>query len=278
MKKIIFCTSLALTMTSVLFANIIAYEPYSSPAGTKTLDASTGTGWSGNWAKDPSAWGGGYDIAASDSQIIENSLSYVSGPNILLTSGNSMRITSPGAGSNVLLERPCTEAAKVVGTYWASYLVKSEAGNSAGNDMGLYPNFAGSDVDFFGSQNGKIYKINDTGSDDGDDIAWEVKSGRWNPYLQQGQKAHLGWIDFLVDVDATESFDVALYVDTDTTAWKTETITCDAVTDEDEMVMKRVYADVTGSFHEIKISNDASTNSPRIHAIIPYFIPGGLLY
>ena len=138
--------------------------------------------------------------------------------------------------------------------------------------IGGYP------ISFFGSQNGKIYKINDTGSDDGDDIAWEVKSGRWNPYLQQGQKAHLGWIDFLVDVDATESFDVSLYVDTDTTAWKTETITCDAVTDEDEMVMKRVYADVTGSFHEIKISNDASTNSPRIHAIIPYFIPGGLLY
>jgi hypothetical protein len=135
-----------------------------------------------------------------------------------------------------------------------------------------YPN------SFFGGRDGKIYKLNDTSADDGSNIAWEVLSGRWNPYLRDGWKAHLGWIDFLVDVDAAESFDVAFYCDTNTTAWQTKTITCTAIGAADERVMKRVYGNITGTFHRIKLSNDATSNSPRVHAIIPYFRRGGVIY
>lgn len=127
----------------------------------------------------------------------------------------------------------------------------------------------------FGSDNGKIYQLNTGGSDDGTDIEFEAIGAQMNPYTKQGREARLGQIDFLCDVDENVTFDVLSYLNTDTTAFQTKTVTCSPVEGSDSIAWYRVYINATGFFHRIEITNNASSNRPRLHAIMPYFQPAG---
>lgn len=122
-----------------------------------------------------------------------------------------------------------------------------------------------------GNHAGKIFQLNFSGSDDTAAIEFEAVGGRWNPYTKKGHKAKLGYIEFLVDVDASVTFDVLNYINTDATAFQTKTITCDAVRGSDVKAWKRVDVFAIADFHRIKITNNATNNRPRIHAIVPYF-------
>lgn len=132
-------------------------------------------------------------------------------------------------------------------------------------------NKSGFPVTLMGNHLGKIFQLNSAGSDDTSAIEFEADSGRWNPYTKRGHKAKLGYILFLCDVDATASFDVLSYINTDTTEFQTKTITCTAVRGSDDKAWYRVDVMATADFHRIKITNNASSNRPRIHAIVPHF-------
>jgi hypothetical protein len=122
-----------------------------------------------------------------------------------------------------------------------------------------------------GNHLGKIFQLNSAGSDDGSAIEFEAVGVRMNPYTKKGHKAKLGYILFLVDVDDNATFDVLSYINTDTTEFQTKTITCTAVNGSDVKSWHRVDVFATADFHRIKITNNASNNRPRIHAIIPFF-------
>ena len=130
---------------------------------------------------------------------------------------------------------------------------------------------SGFPITLIGSHVGKIFQLNVAGSDDTAAIEFEALGSRWNPYTKKGHKAKLGYIDFLVDVDANVTFDVLNYINTDTTAFQTKTVTCTAVRGSDDKAWHRVYVMAVADFHRIKITNNAANNRPRIHAIIPYF-------
>ncbi len=127
----------------------------------------------------------------------------------------------------------------------------------------------------FGSDNGKVYQLNTSGADNGTNIEFEAIGVQMNPYTKQGREARLGWIDFLCDVDANITFDVLSYINTDTTAFQTVTVTCSPVEGSDSIAWYRVYINAVGFFHRIEITNNASSNRPRIHAFQPYFEPAG---
>jgi hypothetical protein len=152
-------------------------------------------------------------------------------------------------------------------TTWADY---DAAWNARTAESG-YP------TTLFGSDNGKIYQLNTTGADDGNNIEFEAIGAQMNPYIKQGRQARLEKIKFLCDVDANATFDVLSYVNTDTTAIQTETVTCSAVEGSDSLVWYTVFVNAVADFHRIEITNNASSNRPRIHAIMPYFEPAGLL-
>ncbi len=126
-----------------------------------------------------------------------------------------------------------------------------------------------------GSQDGKVYQLNNTGGDDGSAIEFSALSGRWNPWIKQGIEASLGWIDFFVDVDESISFDVNSFVNTDSASFQTKTITCSAVRGSDARAWHRVYVHATAYTHRIELTNNALNDRPRIHAIVPYFKPAG---
>jgi len=135
---------------------------------------------------------------------------------------------------------------------------------------------AGFPITLMGCRDGYVYKLNDSGADNGSAIAFEAQSGRWNPYGEGGQKASFGFIDFLVDVDDTISFDVDFYINQRTTSYLTKTITCeDTAGSGGDKVWKRIHVGQVADFHRIKISNDAIAQRPRIHAIVPWMKRSG---
>lgn len=121
------------------------------------------------------------------------------------------------------------------------------------------------------STGGEIFKLNDTGADNGESISFLALSKRLNPYIDEGFRARLGWVDFLLTSDPNTTLDVTLFLDEDLTSYKTETITFTAAAGT--KVWKRVYSGATSEFHSIELSNDAIGETPLIHAIIPYFRP-----
>ncbi len=134
---------------------------------------------------------------------------------------------------------------------------------------------AGYPTTLMGRRNGWVYKLFDGGADDGVAIECEARSGRWNPYVEQGKKAVLGFVKFLVTRNASASFDVTFYVDSESASYRTETIECAETGTRRDKVWKIAYAGAEGDFHTLSIGNDAKGNRPQIHAIVPYFREGG---
>jgi hypothetical protein len=131
---------------------------------------------------------------------------------------------------------------------------------------------AGYPTTLMGCRDGYIYQLNYGGEDNGSAIEFEALSGRWNPHIEEGYKARFGYVEFLVDVDQNVSFNVEFYLDQQTSAYKTLTVTC---TGTGEKVWKRLTIGAVGQFHRIRITNNAKNNRPRIHAIVPYFRRAG---
>jgi len=134
---------------------------------------------------------------------------------------------------------------------------------------------AGYPTTLMGGHNGKIYQLNTGGADDGAAIEFQAIYGRWNPFVEQGKKARLGYIDFLVDVDPDVTFDVKSYLNTDSTPFQTKTVTCTAVDGSDDKAWHRVDVNAVGFTHRMELGNNAVANRPRVHAIVPWFEEAG---
>ncbi|KKK65809.1 hypothetical protein LCGC14_2970410, partial [marine sediment metagenome] len=126
-----------------------------------------------------------------------------------------------------------------------------------------------------GDHAGKVFQLNTGGSDDGSAIEFNAKTGRWNPYTKIGRKAKFWKASFLCDIDADVSFDVEFFLDSDSTAYKTVTITTSVVNGADDKAWYDVFSGAVGWFHSLNITNNASGNRPRIHAIRLWFKPAG---
>jgi hypothetical protein len=133
---------------------------------------------------------------------------------------------------------------------------------------------AGYPVTLGGTHDGYLYKLNEGSSDNGSNIAAEVIGANWNPFVDKGLKARLGYLDFLVDVDPGIHFYVDFYKDDSSTPYLTKKITCDGQGDK---VWKRIFSGAVGRFHKIKIYHDEQAMTFRIHAISPWFAPAGRL-
>lgn len=127
-----------------------------------------------------------------------------------------------------------------------------------------------------GSTGGYIYRLNNTGQDDGSAIEVEIISKRFNPYIEDGSNAKLGWIDFLLTADSSNQLSVDLYLDYATNSYQTTTLAFDSDTNG-QKVIKRIHSGAVGASHRFKLSHTASNQTFKIHAIILYFEPSGAL-
>ncbi len=131
-----------------------------------------------------------------------------------------------------------------------------------------------------GCRNSRVYKWNSGEFDGTNDvngtIAINAKSSRWNPFTQTGRRAACEKIGFYVDNDASASFLVSVFKNTRSAAYTTKAISCDSDDDDKDKFWVWVFCDgEIGDFHRISITHDERGNTPRIHAIMPYFAQAG---
>jgi hypothetical protein len=127
-----------------------------------------------------------------------------------------------------------------------------------------------------GDRDGYIWQLHTGNDDNGNDINFELLSGRWNPFIKEGKKAKLGYVDFLVTRNANTTLTVDFYVDQESSAYQSQTLKfTDGSTTKDK-IFWRVYSGAMAAFHRIKLSHTQSY-PVEIHAIVPYFRPAGRL-
>ena len=130
-----------------------------------------------------------------------------------------------------------------------------------------------------GNRNGEIFQVNVGGSHDGSDYGFEALTGRWNPYIKSQKSAHCSRLRLLVEAHGSTTFDVDHYIDTNNTPLQTwSDIKCEGTSLDKETVWITINVNACGRFHRFRFYNSEANNTPRFHAIVPFFRPAGALY
>lgn len=148
-------------------------------------------------------------------------------------------------------------------------------------------------VDLAGDQNGIVYELGNGNSItdmDGEKIPclFEAITKDFNPFIEAGELARFGYVDFLISSNDATKFRVQFYkdnqMDTNFSTYYQETqlvLTGNTQT----KIWKRIYVGAVGREHTMRIYqneedfDEENPNQPiRIHAIIPYFKAAGRIF
>ena len=149
----------------------------------------------------------------------------------------------------------------------------------------------GASLPLMGDAKGEIWELDVAGADraydSGSDITGlpftsTIKTKRLNPYLDQGLNAELGYIDILFSKDDTAQVGVELFLNSESVPYiqgslSKETIDLTAEYAGQTRIWKRIYANATGSSHELQLSVSGQDMYMDIHAMIFWFRPAGRL-
>ena len=123
-----------------------------------------------------------------------------------------------------------------------------------------------------GDRSGYIYQMNSGGDDDGSAIESIVQTGRWNPFIEQGENARFGYLEFLAETDSNITLTFEFYKNSENDYYKTQDV---VLTGTGEKKWFRITVGETGFLHAVKIKNNASDQTYAIHAMMPWFKPAG---
>lgn len=160
-------------------------------------------------------------------------------------------------------------------------------------------------IDLGGDQYDNVYELNsdNTQTEAGDPtctptpVLMSIISKNWNPFIEDGQLARLGYVDVLVSAYNTSTMRVQFYLndelyldaDQNPAGYYQETMitftTTDAMSSQNQTkVWKRIYSGAVGKSHTIRFYQNeadfATTNEQPIfiHAVVPYFKPAGRIF
>ncbi|MFP4086637.1 MAG: hypothetical protein ACLFUL_07575 [Desulfobacteraceae bacterium] len=154
---------------------------------------------------------------------------------------------------------------------WESINKTWEEINLTWNDLNQYA--AGYPLTLGGGDEGYIFTLNRGNTDYGDPIPMKIHYGEWNPFVEKGLKARLGWVDLLVTQNPDTSVTIEFYLDHESEPYLTKTIVFEGQAGS-EKIWIRVFANAVGNSHSLRIHHTAS-NPVEIHAVVPYFRPAG---
>jgi hypothetical protein len=137
---------------------------------------------------------------------------------------------------------------------------------------------AGYPITLGGDTSGNIYRLNHGGTDDGADISFEVQSARLNPYAEQGLKARLGWVDFLVEPDLNIDVNIDFYMNYDASPYLTKSMNFASVNDTAEKIWIRVPVNSVAASHQFRLYHTASNETVKIYGILAFFRPSGQIH
>jgi hypothetical protein len=159
-------------------------------------------------------------------------------------------------------------------------------------------------LDLAGDQFDKVYELN-SGNTKGDNttpILMSVITKNFNPYIEAGEMARLGYVDLLVTASASTTLRIQFYVNDqlysdannkpagyyqETTLRFTPTDNMSPNTNQTK-VWKRIYVGAVGKIHTIRMYqnaddfdplDDESLNQPVwIHSLVLYMKPAGMIF
>ena len=148
---------------------------------------------------------------------------------------------------------------------WDNYLLQQLAPNLLGGDF-----------------NGYVYVMNDGIVDKpqgvSTDIPVDIKSARWNPFTQVGQKIQFGWLDFYYTIDPlnpTGTLQLYFYANNSSVVVAQKTLTLDGSATSD-VAWKRIYINCIGEFLQMELQSSSPTNF-KILGMILWCKPSGRL-
>lgn len=133
---------------------------------------------------------------------------------------------------------------------------------------------AGYPTSLIGRTDGKVYRMNDGGSDDGSAIVMKALGARMNPFFKDNRKARFQKVEFLVDRVST-TFDVQFFINSRSTSHLTKTVDCSDADISKKTVWRSAKCGATADWHRIQIDHATIGAKPRIHAYIFHFKPAG---
>lgn len=162
------------------------------------------------------------------------------------------------------------------------------------NTWSSYTQTKNSLTDLGGDQFGTVYQLgtgnNITSPVDGSVIPclMNVVTKDFNPYLDIGDQARFGYVDFLMSSNSDTTVRVQFYInnqiDPDYDTFYQET-SIQLIGNGDSKVWKRIYVGAVGKVHTMRIYQNTDdfvggiSNQPiRIHAMCPYFKPTGRVF
>lgn len=158
---------------------------------------------------------------------------------------------------------------------------------------GSYTQTMGALIDLAGDQNGIVYELGNGNSitDESGNVVpclFEAITKDFNPFVEEGQLARLGYVDFLVSSNDDTTFRVQFYLDnkmdTNFNTYYQET-SLSLTANGQSKIWKRIYVGAVGKEHTMRIyqnADDFASGGPdqplRIHAIVPYFKAAGRIF
>lgn len=156
-----------------------------------------------------------------------------------------------------------------------------------------YSQSEGALIDLAGDQNGIVYEVgNGSAITDEDGVVipclFEAITKDFNPFVEAGELARLGYVDLLMSSNENTTFRVQFYkdnlLDDDFNTYYQESILQLPGAGQSK-VWKRIYVGAVGKEHTMRIYQNAADfetaiqNQPlRIHAIVPYFKAAGRIF
>lgn len=125
-----------------------------------------------------------------------------------------------------------------------------------------------------GNRSSQVLKMFTVEGDLGSDIIMSAKTIRWNPYKEQGRRAHLGYIQFVFNKVMGGSATVKLYRDFEDSPYLMTTFPLDGVSSAAKGVFT-LDVNQIGVAHQLEIEHTGSTERVVFDAIIPYMKPQG---
>lgn len=138
------------------------------------------------------------------------------------------------------------------------------------------PSVAGYPLTLGGLYDGYVVSMNTDGSDDGAAIEFMFETMELNPFVKEGLEARLGWVDFLVTSNDATELTISFSEGHDLGFYKSDTLDF-SDTRNRALVWKRIHVGCVGPSHRIKGLHNVAGQPVEIHAIVPYFKPGGRL-
>lgn len=135
---------------------------------------------------------------------------------------------------------------------------------------------AGYPINLGGDTSGNIWKLEQGTSDNGSAIAFDLLSGDWNPYYEEGFGCRLGWIDIFVERDPDTTLTFKAWTDNKSEGAYvlSQDITLDDGSGETN-IWVRVPINVEGESVTVGITHEAINANVNIHAIVPFFKKAG---